>query len=91
MAFFLTRLNVGDYDAWKPMFDEDGPGARRSALGHRLFRSVDDPGVVYLLVEFTSAADANEGRSRLLESGVLDRFSDKTEPVVLEETETARY
>ena len=26
MAFFLTRLQVGDYDRWKPMFDEDGPG-----------------------------------------------------------------
>ncbi len=91
MAFFLTRLNVGDYDAWKPMFDEDGPGARRLALGHRLFRSVDEPGVVYILVEFASAEGAKEGRARLLGSGVLDRFPDKTEPVIIEESEAVRY
>ena len=91
MAFFLTRLNVGDYDAWKPMFDEDGPGARRSAVGHRLLRSVDDPGVVYILVEFATVDDAKEGRARLVGSGVLDRFSDKTEPVIIEESEAVRY
>lgn len=91
MAFFLTRLNVGDYDAWKPMFDEDGPGARRSAKGHRLFRSVDKPGEVFILVEFASVEDAKAGRERLLDAGVLDRFSDKTDPVVVEESDTARY
>jgi hypothetical protein len=91
MAFFLTRLNVGDYDAWKPMFDEDGPGARRSAKGHRIFRSVDDPGVVFILVEFDSSDDAKAGRARLLASGTLDRFPDKTEPAVIEEAETVRY
>jgi len=91
LAFFLTRLNVGDYDAWKPMFDEDGPGARRSAAGHRLYRDVDDPGIVYIMVEFASADDAKEGRSRLLASGVLDRFADKTEPVVIDEAEAVRY
>ena len=91
MAFFLTRLNVGDYDAWKPMFDEDGPGARRSAKGHRIFRSVDDPGDVFILVEFDSADDAKAGRARLLASGVLDRFPDKAEPTVIEEAEAVGY
>jgi hypothetical protein len=91
MAFFLTRLNVGDYDAWKPMFDDDGPGARRSAKGHRLFRSVEDPGQVYILVEFDSANEAKAGTERLRASGILDRFADKTEPVVIEESEAVRY
>jgi hypothetical protein len=91
MAFFLTRLNVGDYDAWKPMFDDDGPGARRSAKGHRIFRAVDNPGEVFLLVEFDSADDAKAGRARLLDSGILNRFADKTEPVVIEESESVRY
>ena len=27
MAFILTRIDVGDYDAWKPLFDQDAPGA----------------------------------------------------------------
>jgi hypothetical protein len=91
MAFFLTRLNVGDYDAWKPMFDEDGPGARRSAKGHRIFRTVDVPGEVFILVEFDSPDDAKAGRARLLASGILDRFPDRTEPAIIEEAEAVRY
>ena len=31
MAFIVTRIQIGDYDGWKPMFDLDGPGARREA------------------------------------------------------------
>jgi hypothetical protein len=91
MAFFLTRLNVGDYDAWKPMFDEDGPGARRDALRHRILRSVDDPGEVFILVEFASEDDARAGRERLLASGVLDRFADRTEPRIVEEADVREY
>ena len=26
MAFIVTRIQTGDYDGWKPMFDLDGPG-----------------------------------------------------------------
>jgi hypothetical protein len=91
MAYFLTRLNVGDYDSWKPMFDQDGPGARRDAKGHRLFRNVDDPGEVYILVEFGTAEEAKEGRERLLASGVLDRFEDKSGPTIVEEAEAVTY
>lgn len=91
MAYFLTRLNVSDYDAWKPNFDEDGPGARTGGRGHRIFRSVDDPAVVYILVEFDSADAAREGRAKLLASGVLDRFADKDAPVIVEEAEALRY
>ena len=91
MAYFLTRLNVGDLDAWKPNFDEDGPGARRAGKGHTVFRDVDNPAEVYILVEFASVAEAKEGRKRLLASGVLDRFSDKTLPVIVEEAEKRAY
>ena len=91
MAYFLTRLNVGDYDAWKPMFDQDGPGARKAGKGHRLFRSVDDPGQVYILVEFNSVEDAQAGRERLLSAGILDRFADKDAPVIVEDAETVTY
>jgi hypothetical protein len=91
MAYILTRINVGDYEQWKPMFDEDTPGARRGAKGHRLFRSLDTPGEVFVLVEFASADAAREGRGRLLASGVLDRFTDKTAPNVIEEAEAKTY
>ncbi len=91
MAFVLTRINVGDYDAWKPMFDEDSPGARKSAKGYRIFRGVDDPGEVFVLVEFTSSDHARAARERLLASGVLDRFPDKAVPTVVKETEAVSY
>ena len=87
MAFFLTRINVGDYDAWKPMFDQDAPGARSASIGHRLLRDADDPGQVYILVEFNTLDEAREGRARLLAAGVLDRFGDKSDPVIVEESE----
>jgi hypothetical protein len=87
MAFILTRIKVGDYDAWKPQFDQDVPRARAAAKGWRVFRSVDDPGEVFVLVEFESADEAREGRERLLGSGVLDRFSDKTGPTLVEVAE----
>lgn len=91
MPYFLTRINVGDYDAWNPNFDADGPGARRDALGHQIFRSVDDPGEVFILVEFKSAEDAAAGRARLLEAGILARFSDHTGPTLIEQAESVRY
>ena len=90
MAVVLTRINVGDYEAWKPMFDQDSPGARRSALGHRLFRNTEDPNEVFIQVEFDSAEEAIAARERLLSSGVLDRFSDRTGPTLVEEAEAVR-
>jgi hypothetical protein len=91
MPFILTRINVGDYDRWKPMFDQDAPGARADAQGHRLFRNADDPGEVFVMIEFDSADGARAGRDKLLASGVLDRFEDKTNPKVLEEAEQVSY
>ena len=44
MAFILTRLDVGDYDRWKPMFDKDEPGARSTARNHRILRNTENPG-----------------------------------------------
>ena len=87
MAFIMTRINVGDYDAWKPMFNHDGPGARESAVGYRLFRSVENPGEVFIQVEFASSDEAKVARERLLASGVLDRFADKSGPTVVEQAE----
>jgi hypothetical protein len=91
MPFMLTRLNVGDYDAWKASFDKDEPGARRDATGYRILRSVENPGEVTILVEFDSEDDARAGRERLLASGVLDRFSDKDPPKLVEEAESHTY
>ena len=82
-AFIITRIQVGDYDTWRPMFDQDRPHAREKAKSQRVFRGVDDPNMVFVHLEFDSAADAQEARQRLLESGVLDRFEDKHGPTVV--------
>jgi hypothetical protein len=91
MPYFLTRLNVGDYERWKPQFDSDGPRAREAAKTHRIFRNADNPGEVYILVEFASLEDAREGRRRVMESGVLDRFADKSLPVIVDEADNKTY
>jgi hypothetical protein len=87
MAFVRTRINVGDYDTWKPMFDQDKPDARTASKGWRVFRNVDQPGEVFIQVEFGSVEEAKEAREKLLASGVLDRFSDKSVPRVVEVAE----
>jgi hypothetical protein len=90
MAFIMSRIGVGDYEAWKPMFDKDPAGARESALGHRLFRNVAKPDEVFIQVEFATTEDAKVAQQRLLDSGVLDRFDDLTGPTVVEEAEVVR-
>jgi hypothetical protein len=80
----MTRIEVGDFDAWKPLFDQDVPNARESALGYRLYRSVESPDEVFIQVEFESVDDAREARRRLLASGVLDRFPNHNGPTVVE-------
>jgi hypothetical protein len=84
-GFIITRIQTGDYDTWRPMFDQDRPGAREQATAQRVFRRVDDPNHVFVFLEFDSLDDAKEAERRLLESGVLDRFDDKHGPNVLEE------
>ena len=84
-AFIITRIHVGDYDKWRPMFDQDRPQTREKAKVERVFRKVDDPNHVFVFLEFASVDDAQEAQRRLVESGVLDRFDDKHGPNVLQE------
>ena len=82
-AFIITRIQVGDYETWRPMFDQDGPRAREQAISQRVFRSADDPNHVFIVLEFASLEDARTSERRLLDSGVLDRFSDRYGPTVV--------
>jgi hypothetical protein len=84
-GFIITRIQVGDYDAWRQMFDQDRPQAREKARVQRVFRTVDDPNQVFVFLEFDSVEDAQEARERVVSSGVLDRFEDKHGPNVVEE------
>jgi hypothetical protein len=91
MSFMLTRIQVDDYDAWKPIFDSDPPGARSAAKGHRILRSADDPNDLFIQVEFATPQEADAARQRLLASGVLDRVTVKAGPAVADEAETVQY
>jgi uncharacterized protein (DUF1330 family) len=80
MPWILIRHKVEDYAKWKPVFDEHG--AARKAIGSKggyLFRNIDDPNEVVILVEgddlqkareFVQSEDLREAMQR---SGVADR------------------
>ena len=82
-AFIITRIDVGDYDTWRALFDKDVPRTREKATRTRVLRMVDDPNHVFVHLEFASVEDAQEARDRLVASGVLDRFADKHGPNVV--------
>jgi hypothetical protein len=82
-AFIITRIQTGDYERWRPMFDQDKPRTREKALTQRVLRSTDDPNEVFIYLEYETLADAAEARDRLVSSGVLNRFDDKHGPNVL--------
>lgn len=89
MALMVTRIEVANYDQWKPVFDADPPKAREHASGYRLLRGLEDPGVVIVEVEFPSEEAAREGRDRLVSSGVLDRLGGVVGPTLVEQTDAA--
>ena len=91
MSFMLARINVDDYDAWKPMFDSDPAGARKAAKGHRILRAADDPNEVFIQVEFDSADDARAARQALIDHGVLERVNVLAGPTVAETADEAVY
>jgi hypothetical protein len=91
MAFILATFDVGDYDAWKEMFDSDPAGRKQAATKHAIFRSIDNPSEVFVGVEFPSVDEARSFRERLLSSGALDRITVKSQPTVVELVDEASY
>ena len=91
MASIFGRFGVDDYDSWKQMFDSDPAGREQAGVGHQVFRSVEDPGLVFVGVEFPSAEEAKTFHERLLASGALDNVTVKTQPTVVELTDQKRY
>ena len=94
MTLILTRINVGDYHAWKPMFDSDPADRRHSgATSYMISRSVDNPNDVFIRLEFPSVDQAKAFRQKLLDSGALDRPGTKVKdgPVVVEVAETVTF
>jgi hypothetical protein len=56
MTVLVVQHRVRDFDAWKPVFDEDESRRRdHGAQRHWLYRTVEDPNDVVVAVEFPSA------------------------------------
>jgi hypothetical protein len=94
VAIVLLNFEIDDYDAWKPMFDEDPAGRKAGgATSHMISRAADNPNDVFIRVEFPTVDQAKAFRQRLLDSGVLDRAGAKikTGPVVADVAETVTY
>ena len=87
-ASITARVQVDDFDAWKPLFDQDIPHAREKALGWTLYRGTEDPNEVFIRVDFASVGDAAEARDRVLSSGVLERLPDHYGPIVIQQAES---
>jgi heme-degrading monooxygenase HmoA len=53
MIHAMIRQNVKDFEAWKKVFDQD-EGNRKTAgsKGGHVFRALDDPNNVFVLLEF---------------------------------------
>ncbi len=63
MPYMLVRIRLVDFDWWRAVFDEPEQIEIRTAygcLGTRVFRSVDNPSEVVLLMEWGDIDGAKE-------------------------------
>jgi heme-degrading monooxygenase HmoA len=57
----MIRQNVKDFEAWKKVFDEDGSNRKMAgSKGGHVFRALDDPNNVFVLLEFENQEKANK-------------------------------
>jgi hypothetical protein len=91
MASMVGVFKTDDYEGWKRMFDSDPVGRKEVAKGHRVMRSVDDPGEVFVRVDFNSVDEAQAFRERLLASNALDNVTIVKEPTVVDVADEATY
>ena len=85
---------MDDFDAWKPMFDQDPAGrAASGAISHTVSRAVDNPNEAFIRVEFPSVDQAVAFREKLLASGAFERggMRIRTGPTVAEVADHHTY
>jgi hypothetical protein len=63
-AFIITRIQVGDYDGWRALFDQDRRGRGRRRPCGASFAAWRTP----IRCSSCSVDDAKEARRRLVES-----------------------
>jgi hypothetical protein len=91
MAWMVMNFELSDYDEFKEVFDSDPVGRKAVAKGHRILRAADNPNDVFLSVEYPSVDDAKTYRQKLLDSGVLERYTLKVGPTVVDVAEEVTY
>ena len=88
---FIVGVFEGDFDAWKQRFDSDPLGRRQVAKGHMIFRSVDDPKMFFVRIEFDTAEEARSFAEKVRGSDVLANLSPIVPPTVIELADQASY
>jgi hypothetical protein len=84
MVTLVTDFRVRDYDAWKPVFDEQEP-LRRSHGGieHRVYRDVHDRSHVVVHNDFPSAEDARSFLEDLSLKQAMERGGVEASPAAM--------
>ena len=88
---FLVGVFEGDFDTLKARFDSDPLGRKQVAKGHTMMRGVENPGEIFLRIEFDSADDARTFRDKVLSSPVLSDVNVKVPPTVTELADQSSY
>ena len=88
---FLVGVFEGDFDMFKARFDSDPLGRKQVAKGHTMMRGVENPGEIFLRIEFDSADDARTFRDKVLSSPVLSDVNVKVPPTVTELADQSSY
>jgi heme-degrading monooxygenase HmoA len=61
MAKLLVHHKVGDYNKWKPFFDEHASfRSKMGAKSGKVFHSADNPNDIFLLFEWDSVENAKK-------------------------------
>jgi hypothetical protein len=65
-AILRIEHRVGNFDAWKKMFDNDPIGRQKSGVRrYRILRPTDDPNYVMIDLEFDDTREAENVKSAL--------------------------
>lgn len=91
MPYALFRVEVEDYERWKPGFDEHSSSRRESgSKGGRLFRNADDPNEVVILLEWDDLENARQFAQSEDLREAMQRYGVVGQPDIyfLEEVET---